>query len=197
MRIISTRYTSNSSAYAARRKLRGSTRGGGGGNSRMVLPTKFLLGGNINDPLNLNSLCDEAINQSLNAPTPVPSPTTRSTQAAMLDPPLEVIRPLNIRDPLNLSGVEGGDAGGLGGALMKVGGRSLKEMKAVRRLMRLPFGSRAGSKGGGAGGGQQLHQDVIKQYNRRVRARIWLELLKLSISFSGEKCSVKFCSWRI
>ena len=64
-------------------------RGGGGGrgrgagpNSRLgpgtsgsnVLPSKFLLGGNINDPLNLNSLSDERIARVANAVTPESSP---------------------------------------------------------------------------------------------------------------------------
>ncbi|CAH0768359.1 unnamed protein product [Bemisia tabaci] len=37
-------------------------------------PTKFLLGGNICDPLNLNSLQDEEINKAMNAVTPKSSP---------------------------------------------------------------------------------------------------------------------------
>ena len=35
---------------------------------------KFLLGGNIRDPLNLNSLSDERISRALNAVTPESSP---------------------------------------------------------------------------------------------------------------------------
>lgn len=64
-----------------------------------VLPTKFLLGGNINDPLNLNSLQDEEINRAMNAVTPksspVPTPPRRKGR-------VEVIIPSNIHDPLNL-----------------------------------------------------------------------------------------------
>lgn len=41
---------------------------------RPMLPTKFLLGGNICDPLNLNSLQDEEINRTVNAVTPKSSP---------------------------------------------------------------------------------------------------------------------------
>ena len=36
--------------------------------------SKFLLGGNIRDPLNLNSLSDERVNRMLNAVTPESSP---------------------------------------------------------------------------------------------------------------------------
>lgn len=66
-----------------------------------VPPTKFLLGGNINDPLNLNSLQDEDINRAMNAITPksspIPTPPQRKGQ-------IEVIIPPNINDPLNLIG---------------------------------------------------------------------------------------------
>ncbi|KAL3268384.1 hypothetical protein HHI36_007500 [Cryptolaemus montrouzieri] len=68
-------------------------------NPKPVLPTKFLLGGNINDPLNLNSLQDEEINRAMNAVTPksspIPTPPRRKGQ-------IEVIIPPNINDPLNL-----------------------------------------------------------------------------------------------
>ncbi|KAJ8920172.1 hypothetical protein NQ315_011833 [Exocentrus adspersus] len=68
-------------------------------NQKPVLPTKFLLGGNIKDPLNLNSLQDEEINRAMNAVTPksspVPTPPRKKGQ-------LEVIIPKNIHDPLNL-----------------------------------------------------------------------------------------------
>ncbi|XP_072379279.1 7SK snRNA methylphosphate capping enzyme-like isoform X1 [Diabrotica undecimpunctata] len=64
-----------------------------------VLPSKFLLGGNIKDPLNLNSLQDEEINRAMNAVTPksspVPTPPRKKGQ-------IEVIIPKNIHDPLNL-----------------------------------------------------------------------------------------------
>ncbi|CAG9862614.1 unnamed protein product [Phyllotreta striolata] len=68
-------------------------------NQKPVLPSKFLLGGNIKDPLNLNSLQDEEINRAMNAVTPksspVPTPPRKKGQ-------LDVIIPKNIRDPLNL-----------------------------------------------------------------------------------------------
>ncbi|KAJ3584950.1 hypothetical protein NHX12_013673 [Muraenolepis orangiensis] len=42
--------------------------------SEPVLPSNFLLGGNIFDPLNLNSLLDEEVNRSTNQETPKSSP---------------------------------------------------------------------------------------------------------------------------
>lgn len=61
----------------------------------IIPPTKFLLGGNISDPLNLNSLQDEALDTSENAATPKSSPITTP-------PKIEVIIPPNIYDPLHL-----------------------------------------------------------------------------------------------
>ncbi|GFV98859.1 7SK snRNA methylphosphate capping enzyme [Trichonephila clavipes] len=64
----------------------------------IALPTKFLLGGNINDPLNLSSLQDD--NQQINvhhtsASSPVPLlPYRKQVQVAI---------PQNIHDPLNLT----------------------------------------------------------------------------------------------
>uniref|UniRef100_UPI00358F38C7 7SK snRNA methylphosphate capping enzyme-like n=1 Tax=Myxine glutinosa TaxID=7769 RepID=UPI00358F38C7 len=57
----------------------------------------FLLGGNITDPLNLNSLLDEEVNRALNAVTPKSSPLPiRSSE------PLEILVPRDSSDPLNL-----------------------------------------------------------------------------------------------
>lgn len=67
---------------------------------KIVLPTKFLLGGNISDPLNLNSLCDEEINRSLNEFTPVSSPMP--IPGHRLENKVPIIHPANIHDPLNL-----------------------------------------------------------------------------------------------
>lgn len=61
----------------------------------IVPPTKFLLGGNISDPLNLNSLQDEALVSSMSAVTPKSSPITTP-------PKVELIIPPNICDPLHL-----------------------------------------------------------------------------------------------
>lgn len=64
-----------------------------------IPPTKFLLGGNISDPLNLNSLQDEDINRAMNAVTPESSPLPTPPRHKAK---IEVIIPPNIRDPLNL-----------------------------------------------------------------------------------------------
>ncbi|KAH0552420.1 7SK snRNA methylphosphate capping enzyme-like [Cotesia glomerata] len=66
----------------------------------IIPPTKFLLGGNICDPLNLNSMQDEEINRAMNAVTPKssPLPTPKHRKGT-----IEVIIPPNINDPLNLS----------------------------------------------------------------------------------------------
>ncbi|XP_054285435.1 7SK snRNA methylphosphate capping enzyme-like [Macrosteles quadrilineatus] len=65
----------------------------------IIPPTKFLLGGNITDPLNLNSLQDEDINRAMNAVTPKssPLPTPKHRKGE-----IEVIIPPDITDPLNL-----------------------------------------------------------------------------------------------
>lgn len=72
----------------------------------IIPPTKFLLGGNIRDPLNLNSMQDEEINRAMNAVTPKssPLPTPRHKKEV-----IEVIIPPNICDPLNLSNCNDND----------------------------------------------------------------------------------------
>ncbi len=67
-----------------------------------MLPSKFLLGGNIRDPLNLNSLSDEKISKIVNAITPEssPLPTPKHRRAEYK---IEVLIPPNISDPLNLN----------------------------------------------------------------------------------------------
>ncbi|KAJ8255038.1 hypothetical protein GJAV_G00200260 [Gymnothorax javanicus] len=67
-----------------------------------VLPTDFLLGGNIFDPLNLNSLLDEEVNRALNAETPKSSPLPAKSRD-----PVEILIPKDITDPLNLNSTEG------------------------------------------------------------------------------------------
>ncbi|KAK5858449.1 hypothetical protein PBY51_002587 [Eleginops maclovinus] len=66
--------------------------------SDSVLPTNFLLGGNIFDPLNLNSLLDEEVNKALNAETPKSSPLPPKSRD-----PVEILIPRDITDPLNLN----------------------------------------------------------------------------------------------
>ncbi|XP_041034745.1 7SK snRNA methylphosphate capping enzyme-like [Carcharodon carcharias] len=63
-----------------------------------VLPSNFLLGGNIFDPLNLNSLLDEDVNKALNAETPKSSPLPCRNRD-----PVEILIPKDITDPLNLN----------------------------------------------------------------------------------------------
>jgi 7SK snRNA methylphosphate capping enzyme len=62
---------------------------------------KFLHGGNIRDPLNLNSLSDEKVAKVVNAVTPKssPIPTPKHRKAEYK---IEVFIPPNISDPLNL-----------------------------------------------------------------------------------------------
>ncbi|MBN3301457.1 MEPCE enzyme, partial [Amia calva] len=74
-----------------------------------VLPTNFLLGGNIFDPLNLNSLLDEEVNRALNAETPKSSPLPAKSRD-----PVEILIPKDITDPLNLN-CAGGETGPLVG----------------------------------------------------------------------------------
>ncbi|XP_053574354.1 7SK snRNA methylphosphate capping enzyme [Bombina bombina] len=63
-----------------------------------VLPSNFLLGGNIFDPLNLNSLLDEDVNLALNAETPKSSPLPSRNRD-----PVEILIPKDITDPLSLN----------------------------------------------------------------------------------------------
>ncbi|KAG1661246.1 7SK snRNA methylphosphate capping enzyme [Nymphon striatum] len=60
---------------------------------------KFLMGGDISDPLNLKSLENEEINRRVNAPTPVSSPMPTPKQK------IDYIIPLNVADPLALNNV--------------------------------------------------------------------------------------------
>ncbi|KAM3591069.1 uncharacterized protein V6R79_021682 [Siganus canaliculatus] len=99
--------------------------------SEPMLPSHFLLGGNIFDPLNLNSLLDDDVNKATNQETPQSSP---------LPPrggdPVEILVPRDITDPLNLKGG--------GGDWEREGGVLLSPLKSRRRHRR--------HHGGGAGG---------------------------------------------
>ncbi|KRX65213.1 7SK snRNA methylphosphate capping enzyme [Trichinella sp. T9] len=73
--------------------------GSGGGcmrakRERIELPTKFLLGGNINDPLNLGGLASTGESNSLE-PSPAASPNK-------INDAIDIIIPKNPKDPLNL-----------------------------------------------------------------------------------------------
>lgn len=67
-----------------------------------VLPNKFLLGGNIDDPLNLNGLYTSEDGRILNERTPQSSPLRTPTHRKTV----EVRFPTNIADPLNLNSNE-------------------------------------------------------------------------------------------
>ncbi|KAM8900333.1 7SK snRNA methylphosphate capping enzyme [Spinachia spinachia] len=105
--------------------------------SEPVRPSHFLLGGNIFDPLNLNSLMDEDVNRATNQETPKCSPLP--TRAA---DPVEILVPRDITDPLNLKGGEG-DGKGEGAVL-------LSPLKSKRRHRNRHHG------GGARGGGEVL-----------------------------------------
>ncbi|XP_071315539.1 7SK snRNA methylphosphate capping enzyme isoform X2 [Trachinotus anak] len=102
--------------------------------SEPVLPSHFLLGGNIFDPLNLNSLLDEEVNRATNQETPQCSPLPSRG-----GDPVEILVPRDITDPLNLKG-GGADGEGRGGVL-------LSPLKSRRR-------HRNRHHGGGGGGGE-------------------------------------------
>ncbi|XP_035697179.1 probable RNA methyltransferase Y17G7B.18 [Branchiostoma floridae] len=65
----------------------------------IVLPSDFLLGGNITDPLNLNSMQDEEVNRMLNAKTPTSSPLPNRTVVGDVG----LIIPGDVTDPLHLN----------------------------------------------------------------------------------------------
>jgi 7SK snRNA methylphosphate capping enzyme len=69
--------------------------------SNIVLPTRFLLGGNIADPLNLTSFDGKNSPQVTPQCSPVPTPKYKKE--------VEVVIPANIHDPLNLNACEDGD----------------------------------------------------------------------------------------
>ncbi|KAM4727449.1 7SK snRNA methylphosphate capping enzyme isoform 1-T2 [Anableps anableps] len=94
-RLTKRRYTASSSfkyPTSGKRRRRANSE------SDSVLPTNFLLGGNIFDPLNLNSLLDEEVNRALNAETPKSSPLPLKSRD-----PVEILIPRDITDPLNLN----------------------------------------------------------------------------------------------
>lgn len=102
-RRYSEKYAASSAAHGWRKKFARFTNRNNQG--KIVLPTKFLLGGNIRDPLNLNSLCNEEINRSLNEFTPVSSPYP----VPMHKLEVPILFPANTRDPLNLEGSDEND----------------------------------------------------------------------------------------
>ncbi|KAM9699232.1 LOW QUALITY PROTEIN: 7SK snRNA methylphosphate capping enzyme-like [Menidia menidia] len=69
------------------------------GPAEPLLPSHFLLGGNIHDPLNLNSLLDEEVNRATNQATPSCSPLPARSRD-----PVQILVPRDLTDPLNLKG---------------------------------------------------------------------------------------------
>lgn len=94
-RVTKRRYTSS---FSFKHPTSGKRRRRANSESDSVLPTNFLLGGNIFDPLNLNSLLDEEVNKALNAETPKSSPLPAKSRD-----PVEILIPRDITDPLNLN----------------------------------------------------------------------------------------------
>lgn len=88
----------NTASFSFKHPTSGKRRRRANSESDSVLPTNFLLGGNIFDPLNLNSLLDEEVNKALNAETPKSSPLPAKSRD-----PVEILIPRDITDPLNLN----------------------------------------------------------------------------------------------
>ncbi|XP_072232232.1 7SK snRNA methylphosphate capping enzyme [Leuresthes tenuis] len=115
-----------------------------------VLPSHFLMGGNIFDPLNLNSLLDDDVNRATNQETPKCSPLPSRSRD-----PVEILVPRDITDPLNLKG--GGQDGGTAGVL-------LSPLKSRRRHRYRHHG------GGGGAGGEAEKEAVPARLFRRSGA---------------------------
>ncbi|XP_075878175.1 7SK snRNA methylphosphate capping enzyme [Nelusetta ayraudi] len=139
-RLMKRRNTANSAfkhphAWGKRRRRANSE-------SDSLLPTNFYLGGNINDPLNLNSLLDEEVSRALNAETPKSSPLPARSRE-----PVEILIPRDITDPLNLNGGAADDASVLVAPARGGGGGGR------RRHRNRHHGGGGGAGGGGGGGG--------------------------------------------
>ncbi|XP_054851111.1 7SK snRNA methylphosphate capping enzyme [Eublepharis macularius] len=102
-----------------------------------VLPSEFLLGGNIFDPLNLNSLLDEEVNQALNAETPKSSPLPAKGRD-----PVEILIPKDITDPLSLNNAQE-DPPVLASPIKA--GRKRHRHRGAQRAASNPEGSKAAS----------------------------------------------------
>ncbi len=124
-------------------------RGGGSnkGGSSLKDSKKFLLGGNIRDPLNLNSLSDEKVARVVNAVTPEssPIPTPKHRKAEYK---IEVLIPPNISDPLNLMQDDNDDD--YDASFSKKKTRHRKRSRAGSKASALD--SSGGAQGGGGGG---------------------------------------------
>ncbi|XP_055795131.1 7SK snRNA methylphosphate capping enzyme [Salvelinus fontinalis] len=142
-----------------------------------VLPSNFLLGGNIFDPLNLNSLLDEEVSRALNAETPKSSPLP-----ARARDPVEILVPRDITDPLNLKSGGGEEGGGV----------LVSPMKNRKR-------HRNRHHGGGGGGGGAQPEPPIQAEGSKVEAggdsgtggeMLALFPASVSVSVTGELAAV-------
>ncbi|XP_024120401.1 7SK snRNA methylphosphate capping enzyme [Oryzias melastigma] len=139
-----------------------------------VLPSHFLLGGNIFDPLNLNSLLNEDVNRATNQETPKCSPVPSRSRD-----PVEILVPRDITDPLNLKG--GSEEGGAAGVLLSPlksrrkhrykhhggGGASTDRDKSAMRL----FPPTAGTSGVTARGGSVCASPLSCELNTAITCR--------------------------
>ncbi|XP_035290998.1 LOW QUALITY PROTEIN: 7SK snRNA methylphosphate capping enzyme [Anguilla anguilla] len=114
-----------------------------------VLPSNFLLGGNIFDPLNLNSLLDEEVNRAINAETPESSPLPAKSRD-----PVEILVPRDITDPLNLNSD--------GEVLLSPHRSGGRRRHRNRHHPGAGGGAGAGRGGGGAAAAAQLHPAVLE-----------------------------------
>ncbi|XP_028420354.1 7SK snRNA methylphosphate capping enzyme-like [Perca flavescens] len=131
-RIAKRRYSTGAGLKGAAKRRR---RANSDSQSEPVLPSHFLLGGNIFDPLNLNSLLDEDVNRATNQETPKCSPLP-----ARGGDPVEILVPRDITDPLNL---KGGGRDGEGGAKVL-----LSPLKSRRRHRNRHHGGQGGAEKG-------------------------------------------------
>ncbi|XP_078138435.1 7SK snRNA methylphosphate capping enzyme-like [Centroberyx gerrardi] len=138
--------------------------------SEPVLPSHFLLGGNIFDPLNLNSLLDEDVNRATNQETPKCSPLPSRG-----GDPVEILVPRDITDPLNLKG--GGEAGGEGGGVL------LSPLKTRRR-------HRNRHHGGGGGGGGEREVNPARLFSSRAGLTVPLLTREGSVPASPLPCEL-------
>ncbi|KAG7271666.1 hypothetical protein CRUP_022283 [Coryphaenoides rupestris] len=88
----------NTASFGFNHPASGKQRRRANSESDSVLPSNFLLGGNIFDPLNLNSLLDEEVSRALNAETPNSPPLPAKHRE-----PVEILIPCDITDPLILN----------------------------------------------------------------------------------------------
>nr|XP_039266667.1 7SK snRNA methylphosphate capping enzyme-like [Styela clava] len=91
---------------------------------RIILPNKFLLGGNIADPLNLNSMMDENVCRALNAVTPASSPLPPRNST------VDIVMPTDVTDPLGLNVTSFGTATIVPGEISKQKGKKKRRRKS-------------------------------------------------------------------